>query len=116
MSSFLRYVVIENGPANGSASAIAESSSSLSAGNTSSSMTGPALVASTCGKVWSLGNFRVKFTVSGSGVAMLSRLASSDWGPLGSSIVRSRSNENLTSADVRSWPLANVRFGFSTQV
>src|ERR1700682_588390 len=105
-----------NGPAKGSAAATALSSSSLSGGKTSSSMIGPALVASTCGKVWSLGSLSLKSTVCGAGVSTLSRLASSDCGPLGSLILFSLSKENLTSDEVSECPLANLRLGLSVQV
>ena len=79
-------------------------------------MIGPALVASTWGKVWSSGSFSMKSTVNGSGVSTLSRLASSDCGPLGSLMAFSLSMENLTSEDVSACPLANLRFGLSLQV
>jgi hypothetical protein len=48
------------------------------------------------GQIWSLPFFSVKTTVVGSGAAVLSRLPSSDAGPLGSLILTMRSKENFT--------------------
>src|SRR5690348_12248010 len=89
---------------------------SLSAAKTCSSTIGPAGLDSTWAKVWSLGFFSVKTTVVGSGAAVLARLASRDAGPFASLILSIRSNENLTSDEVRSWPLANFSPGFSLTV
>jgi hypothetical protein len=51
----------------------------------------------------------VKTTVVSSGAATLSRFARSDDGPFASAIASWRSNENLTSEEVRSLPFAHFR-------
>lgn len=87
-----------------------------SAEKTSSSTIGAAGLDRICGQTWSLPFLSVKTTVVSSGVATLSRLPSNDDGPLGSAMATWRSNENFTSDDVRSWPLANFRPDFSLTV
>ncbi|SKT95336.1 Uncharacterised protein [Mycobacteroides abscessus subsp. abscessus] len=62
-----------------------------------------------------MGSLSRKSTVRSSGVSTRSRLASSDCGPLGSLITRSRSYENFTSDEVSSCPLANTEPGLSVQ-
>src|SRR3954451_13079257 len=103
-------------PANAWPFTIVLSGVTLSAEKTCSSTIGPAGLESTCGNVWSFGTFSLKTTVVLSGVETLSRFASSDAGPFGSLILIWRSNVNLTSDEVRSWPLANLRPGFSLTV
>ena len=97
------------GPAKASPSTIVSASVRASALNTSSSTIGPAGLESTCLSVTSNGTAALNTTVVSSGVSTDSMLASSDTGPFGSSIVLMRSNENLTSEEVRSLPLANFR-------
>src|SRR6478735_19325 len=96
-------------PANAWPLTMSLSGVTLSALKTCSSTIGPAGLDSTWAKVWSFATFSLKTTVVSSGVSTLSRLASSDAGPFGSLIFFWRSKVNLTSEEVRSWPLANVR-------
>src|SRR3954468_6061173 len=95
---------------------MAWSAVTLSGEKTSSSTIGPAGLDRICGKTWSLPCFRWKTTVVSSLASVLSRLYSSEAGPFGSLIFTMRSKVNLTSDEVRSWPLANFRPGFSFTV
>src|SRR3954454_24367795 len=109
-------LVIVYGPANALPSTTAWSSVTLSGEKTSSSTIGPAGLDRICGKTWSLPCFRWKTTVVSSLASVLSRLYSSEAGPFGSLIFTMRSKVNLTSDEVRSWPLAHFRPGLSFTV
>ena len=113
--------MIVYGPAKGLALTMSASASSLSAGKTLWSTIGPAGLDSTCGNVWSFAALRWKTTVVGSGASVEARFDRSDEGPLPPSaplapIACTRSNENLTSVEVRSSPLANLSPGLSFTV
>ena len=64
------------------------------------------------GKVES-GALRWKITVFGLGASVLFRFASSEEAPFGFAILMLRSNENLTSSEVRAEPSEKVRPSFS---
>ncbi len=109
------------GPANALPLTMSASGVSASAEKTCSSTIGPAGLDRIWGKTWSLADLRWKTTVVGSGASTLSRLYSSELGPLPSSapeapIAIIRSKLNFTSEDVRSSPLANFSPGLSLTV
>ena len=103
------HAVILYGPPNASPSTISWSGVTASGENTSSSTIAPGKLVRMNGNTWSLAVLSLKTTVVSSGVSTLSRLYSRLDAPLGSAILRLRSNENFTSDDVRSCPLAHLR-------
>src|SRR5690606_32463111 len=115
-SRFRLYESMRCWPATASPLTLSSAEVPASGAKTSSSPIGPAGLESISGQIWSLPFFSVNTTVVSSGAATEARLPSRDDGPFGSAIFSTRSNENFTSLEVRSLPLANFRPDLSLTV